>query len=205
MIRMNSMASSHVSLRCLQCEGASYRFRLVAVYSNNDNLQGRSSDRFTLEQSTVPRRQQGPRGTVTIVELQPSDNGTMAIRWQVSIAKSRARSQVIVSATVSFTWYYQIHVYAIKEKCDGNARVLFKSVLVGVWTLNYSCFHYIGPHERSYDTLVFKCSFVHLCNRLWHALCKEVNRHLHVACCSSHNEHSIQLLTDVTVIFHPTY
>jgi hypothetical protein len=68
----------------LLCEGSTYKFRLVALYSNNDNKEGRSSDRFTLGQSTVPGRQQKPRGTVTIVELQPLENGSMAVRWQVS-------------------------------------------------------------------------------------------------------------------------
>ena len=62
--------------------GATYRFRIVAVYSNNDNKQGPNSARFTLE--IVPAmRPRVPSNRPVIVEAKPLRSDSIQIKWQV--------------------------------------------------------------------------------------------------------------------------
>ena len=58
------------------------RFRVVAVYSNNDNKQGPNSRRFTL---AVPaeHRPPAPLSGPVIVEARALSTSRIAIKWQV--------------------------------------------------------------------------------------------------------------------------
>jgi len=64
------------------CSGAVYLFRLVAVYSNDDNKHGRNSDRFFLS-SSLPARSRGPSSAPLIVDVQPVSDTAISVRWQV--------------------------------------------------------------------------------------------------------------------------
>ena len=66
----------------LYSTGATYRFRIVAVYSNNDNKQGQNSARFTLE--VVPAmRPRVPSNKPVIVEAKSLRSDSIQIKWQV--------------------------------------------------------------------------------------------------------------------------
>jgi len=62
--------------------GSVYLFRLVAVYSNNDNKHGRNSDRFFLSSSSVARSR-GPSSAPVIVDIQALSDTVISVRWQV--------------------------------------------------------------------------------------------------------------------------
>ena len=66
--------------------GGTYRFRVLAVYSNNDNKQGPNSKRFTLSVEP-PHRPRPPGEGPVIVEARPQVH-RIAIRWQVGAALS---------------------------------------------------------------------------------------------------------------------
>jgi hypothetical protein len=62
--------------------GATYKFRIAAVYENNDNKLGPSSGRFKL--SVEPARRQHPPVTgPVIVEAKSMSPTDIAIRWKV--------------------------------------------------------------------------------------------------------------------------
>ena len=64
--------------------GAMYLFRLVAVYSNNDNKHGRNSDRFFLSSSSTARSR-GPSSAPVIVNVQAVSDTAISVRWQVRL------------------------------------------------------------------------------------------------------------------------
>ncbi|XP_074652917.1 cell adhesion molecule-related/down-regulated by oncogenes-like [Tubulanus polymorphus] len=61
--------------------GDTYRFRIVAVYSNNDNKDGAKSDKFMLEAVPAHRPKRPVAGPV-IVEVNPLPGGAIALRWK---------------------------------------------------------------------------------------------------------------------------
>ena len=64
--------------------GGTYRFRVVAVYTNNDNKQGPNSARFTLEVAPA-LRPLVPSNRPVIVTAKPLSYGTIQITWHVSV------------------------------------------------------------------------------------------------------------------------
>ena len=64
--------------------GATYKFRVVAVYSNNDNNHGPNSLRFMLQVAPEHRPNRPIDGPV-IVEARPTSVNSIMIRWQVSV------------------------------------------------------------------------------------------------------------------------
>ena len=64
--------------------GCTYQFRLLAVYSNNDNRQGPNSGRFTLES----RRPQTLTTAPVIVEVLPQSPNNISVKWQVCSSPS---------------------------------------------------------------------------------------------------------------------
>lgn len=71
----------------LVAEGT-FKFRIAAVYSNNDNKAGPNSDKFTLHLPTY-QQPQVPKNPPTIVEVKPityMDNYALNIKWNVSLA-----------------------------------------------------------------------------------------------------------------------
>jgi len=67
-----------------RCSGSVYLFRLVAVYSNNDNKHGRNSDRFFLSSSSVARPR-GPSSAPVIVDVQAVSDSLISVHWQVGL------------------------------------------------------------------------------------------------------------------------
>ena len=63
-------------------EGVTYRFRVVAIYSNNDNRHGPSSKRVTLGSATDRWSKVLVPGPV-IVEARPLSSSEIFIGWQV--------------------------------------------------------------------------------------------------------------------------
>ena len=66
--------------------GATYKFRVAAVYSNNDNKHGPNSDRFEMKADPEPEPKP-PSSSPTIVEVTPIDFQNihgLNVRWQVS-------------------------------------------------------------------------------------------------------------------------
>ena len=64
-----------------------YKFRIVAVYSNNDNKHGPNSLRFTIQINPEPRPNLPTTGPV-IVEARPTSENSIMIRWQVRKPKN---------------------------------------------------------------------------------------------------------------------
>ena len=66
--------------------GATYKFRVAAVYSNNDNKHGPNSDRFEMKADPEPEPKP-PSSSPTIVEVTAIDFQNihgLNVRWQVS-------------------------------------------------------------------------------------------------------------------------
>lgn len=63
--------------------GATYRFRVVAVYSNQDNRPSEVSARFTLDSTDNGMDVLPPDGFPLIVEVKALSVDSLAIRWQV--------------------------------------------------------------------------------------------------------------------------
>ncbi|XP_071175632.1 interference hedgehog-like isoform X2 [Mytilus edulis] len=73
----------------LVAEGT-FKFRIAAVYSNNDNKAGPNSDKFTLHLPTY-QQPQVPKNPPTIVEVKPityMDNYALNIKWNYIPVKS---------------------------------------------------------------------------------------------------------------------
>ena len=65
--------------------GATYKFRIAAVYSNNDNKHGPNSDRFEMKADPQPVAKP-PSTAPTIVEVTAIDFQNihgLNVRWQV--------------------------------------------------------------------------------------------------------------------------
>jgi len=65
-------------------QGVTYRFRVVAIYSNNDNRHGPSSKRVTLGSATDHWTKVHVPGPI-IVEARPLSSSEIFIGWQVSV------------------------------------------------------------------------------------------------------------------------
>ncbi len=63
--------------------GSTYRFRVLAVYSNNDNKQGPNSARFTLQVEPA-LRPRAPNNKPLIVDAKSLRATSIFIKWQVS-------------------------------------------------------------------------------------------------------------------------
>ena len=63
--------------------GGTYKFRVVAVYINNDNKQGPNSARFKLEIAPA-LRPLAPSNRPMILTAKPLSYGTIQITWRVS-------------------------------------------------------------------------------------------------------------------------
>lgn len=66
-----------------------YKFRVAAVYQNNDNKHGPTSKKFTLQ--TAPYSEpQAPEGAPVIVEVKPvefQNKHGLNVKWNVSLSK----------------------------------------------------------------------------------------------------------------------
>ena len=63
--------------------GATYHFRLAAVYSNSDNRHGPNSERFLVE---APDKSKPPAFGPIIVELKAVSPNALSVSWQVGEA-----------------------------------------------------------------------------------------------------------------------
>jgi len=69
--------------------GATYKFRIAAVYSNNDNAHGPNSDKFEIKLHPEPNPEP-PTNKPTIVAVTPIDFENihaLNVKWQVSTQK----------------------------------------------------------------------------------------------------------------------
>lgn len=65
--------------------GATYKFRIAAVYSNNDNAHGPNSDRFEMEvePGPIPRPPSKEPTIVEVIPLDHQDIHALNVKWQV--------------------------------------------------------------------------------------------------------------------------
>ena len=63
--------------------GATYKFRVLAVYSNMDNRWSQPSRRVTLVDGDVPRFPPTPSSGPIIVKAEPVGPNTISLKWQV--------------------------------------------------------------------------------------------------------------------------
>lgn len=61
--------------------GHAYRFRIAAVYSNNDNKVGPNSEKFLLQKDATMRR---PMHAPIITNAVPHNTSAILLRWKVS-------------------------------------------------------------------------------------------------------------------------
>ena len=62
--------------------GSMYKFRVLAVFSNNDNKQSPNSRKFTLKMAPA-HMPQAPAAGPVIVEARPVSPSAISITWQV--------------------------------------------------------------------------------------------------------------------------
>lgn len=75
------------SVKYIFISDGTYKFRVAAVYSNNDNKHGPTSKKFTLK-TAPPSEPQAPEGAPVIVEVKPvefQDKHGLNVRWNVSM------------------------------------------------------------------------------------------------------------------------
>lgn len=87
MVLFFSKNSVQIIDNCISFTGATYKFRIAAVYSNNDNAHGPNSDKFEIKLHPEPNPEP-PKNKPIIVEVTAIDYKKMHainVKWQVSL------------------------------------------------------------------------------------------------------------------------
>jgi len=76
-------SSGPIVILPLSAVGSRYQFRVVAVYSNHDNMHGPNSPRVRMRVSGGPSVR-GPQSAPTIVEVKSISASSIFVKWQVN-------------------------------------------------------------------------------------------------------------------------
>ena len=126
--------------------GGMYRFRIAAVYSNNDNKLGANSDKFRLRKRSKQEAQRPVAGPV-IVDARPIATDALIIRWQYL--------QVDGSPIEGFIIYYKPYgsneEYQKQRVMGASQRNhIIRDLLAKTqYTIKMQCFNNVGKSDYS--------------------------------------------------------